>query len=159
MSPQKPTLLAAIQAQDLFIRAHISAIHIRPTKDGYHATISIHHYGALPLAEKDRLEEGFPGVTAGGLQRHPDIETTLDWRVPIWEQIVQLVHDAALSALDELGCMRAIEMSRDEADGTVTKREALQVWTVSTHVGSDRERQEWVARCMRYSATTTSPSE
>lgn len=159
MSPQKPTLLAAIQAQDPFIRAHISAIHIRPAKDGYHATISIHHYGAIPLAEKDRIEEQFPGVTVGGFQRHSDVETTLDWHMPIWDQIVQLVHDTAMSTPDNLGCMRAIEMSRDEADGTVTKREALQVWTVSTHVGSDRERQKWLARCMQYSATTGSPSE
>ncbi len=79
--------------------------------------------------------------------------------MPIWDQIVQLVHDPGMSTPDNLGCMRAIEMSRDEADGTVTKREALQVWTVSTHVGSDQERQEWLARCIQYSATTWSPSE
>ena len=156
---QQPILLAAIQALDPFERAHISAIHIRPQQGGFHATISLHHFGAITRAEKDRIESAFPGVTAGGFERHPDIERELDWRMPIWDQIVQLVRDTGMSTPDNLGCMRAIEMSRDEADGTVTKREALQVWTVSTHVGSDRERQEWMARCMRYSATTTSPSE
>ena len=158
MTAAMPTLLAAIQGLDPFLRAHIASVRITTGPSGYKAWLSIEHWGPAPLDLKTGIESQFAGIALLGGSRHPDVELTLDWRMAIWDQILQLVHDPALSRPDELGSMEAAELSKDEPDGTVSQREARKTWIVKTH-NTRKERNDWLARCISYSATVRSPAE
>lgn len=154
----KPNLLCAIQSLDPFVRAHISTMRITTGPEGYRVVLSINHYGPVPVETKRHMEGKFPGITMLGVSRHPDIEYLVDWQTPIWEQILQLIKDPEISKPEELGSMEAAERSKDEADGTVSGREAMKDWIVLTHV-EPKDRDAWVARCMKYSASIGSPAE
>jgi hypothetical protein len=78
-------------------------------------------------------------VDIRGFQRWPDLVADLDWREPMWNQILALVHDSEMALPENLGNMNAAEFSR----GSLERDKS---WIVTTHgVPRSEERGMWMA--------------
>lgn len=142
----QPTLLEFARAFDPFLRLHANSVWIKPSAKGY--AVSAH----LSLWRPDdpyNSEGGFncrplPGIEASAISVAPPLTGVVTWRIPIWDQIVELVYDAEMSMHGNLGTMHANEESR-VIDGVVCDKDAHRFWRISTH-GRARstERMDWM---------------
>jgi len=150
-SAKLPTLLEAAQTLNDVERAHLASIMVTCGGGGYEARFSISLY--LPHATEPDLPEG---VHFAGIWRYPDIYRTLEWRIPIWDQVLELICHPALTRPEEFGSMEATEKALVLPDGAASQTEADRHWIVVTH-GAPRspERREWIERLLAspYSAT------
>ena len=137
-------LVDAARELDPIERSHFSSIMITAADGGYRARFVIHI--SMPHAESPKLPKG---VSVSGIEHLPDIERVIDWRIPAWEQVLEVVNDPILSLPSELGKMQAVENSAVSEDGDVATSDSKKHWVIVTH-GSPHsaERKEWLARIM-----------
>lgn len=125
-------------------RSAIDAISITPGATGYDVRISVHLF--LPASENPKLPDG---CTMTGVQHWPDILRMIDWRVPAWDQVLEVVNDPELSKPENLGSMEAAERAIVR-NGAPSESESGKHWVIVTH-GAPRssERKEWIARMVK----------
>lgn len=102
--------------------ASLACITITPRHGEIVATFSIS--ASLPVASIAELPKG---LALSGLERWPDQERVIDWRIPLPVQIEELKSDA------RLGTLNLCQLGADS-------------WRIKTHAGSDAERREWMFR-------------
>ncbi len=128
-------LIDAVRGLDPIERERIAAIRISTANGGYEVSIQLSMQ--LPEASSESLPEG---VAAFGWEAAPALVRQLDWKQPIWDQIMELIHDSEMAQPHNLGSMEAAEAGTGE-----TEKEKH--WIVTTH-GAPRsaERLEWLRR-------------
>jgi hypothetical protein len=137
------TLLQIIQGIDPFDRWCTGSVWIEPCATGYQVSLKRELYRQ---ANPEEHVDSLPHLNTAVIVKAADLVFVATWQVPIWDQVVELVADPAMSSEDCLGTMFGTEEARI-INGRVAQEDALKYWHVSTH-GKSRtpEHVAWLQR-------------